>query len=596
MDMNEHDKLAESIKQINASARPSHTYIERGISRKQAVQKQSQSINTSESKSYNDYRRERDTELYDELREKQRESEQASSGAARRFRQRQRNNRNALAEGEQPPLTHTLRDMATRKSRSQKEFDERYDRSRAGASRIERETVKGGSAVRDVEYFVPKISGENANDINYGVRKRKTLNKKPMRMWKKASLTAMSLFMVFVMFMGMGVSALLNRMNFVSEAEKKAQEYQLQMQNAAADKEAAQQAAQVDDSGLELPDAVMFDKDIQNVLLIGSDRRNTTDLGRSDAMMMVTIDRKHKKIKMTSFLRDLYIKIPGKYGAKLNAAYAVGGAEMLKNTIEANLGITVDKYVIVDFTAFRTVVNKIGKINGKGGIKMTVTAAEARYMCSHETYGMFPRYQKGAGTYYMNGGEALNYARIRKIDSDFGRTDRQRKVLKQIVEELKSVGYMDLIGIGYSCLEYVTTDFTKAELVGLATEAAEIMGYDMKQITIPINGSYKTQNLNASTEVLAANLKVNAQKLGAFIYDDDMTFESNKKKIVGIYIWSIEGIKNSNATTKKTTTTTASSSTTKAEASSSTTKAKSSGGTTSVRRITTTTRIRRLVE
>lgn len=596
MDTNERDRLAESVREFNASARPSHTYIERGISRKQTSRKEPESIPAAtETKSYSDYRRERDSELYDELRE-QREGAKSSSGAARRFKSRQRNARRTLSEGEQPPLTHSLREMATRKSRQEKEFSERYDRSRSGASKIEREKVKGGSAVRDVEYFVPKISGDNANDINYGTRKRKTHNKKPMRMWKKASLTAASLFLVFIMFLGMGVNLLLNRMNFVSEAEKKAQEYQLQQQNAAADAEAAAQAALVDDSGLELPDAVMFDADIQNVLLIGSDRRNTSDLGRSDAMMMVTIDRKHKKIKMTSFLRDLYVKIPGKYGAKLNSAYAVGGAELIKATIEANLGITVDKYVIVDFTAFKSVVNRIGKLNGHGGIKMTVTAAEARYMCSHETYGLFPRYQKGAGTYYMTGAEALNYARIRKIDSDFGRTNRQRKVLAQIVEEMKGLGYMDLIGIGYSCLEYVTTDFTKAELVGLATEAAEIMGYDMKQITIPINGSYKTQNLNASTEVLAANLKVNAQKLAAFIYDDDMTYESNKKKIVGIYIWSIEGIKNSNATTKKTTTTTAASDTTKAESSSSTTKAKSSGGTTSARRSTTATTARRIIE
>lgn len=580
MDMNERDRLAESAKEFNSSARPPHTYIERGISRKQSTRKEPEPKPAEgQTKSYKDYRRERDTALYNELKE-QRES--ARSGAERRFRNRQRNPRRPLADGEQPPLTDSLREMATRKSRQNREFNDRYERSRSGASRIEREKVKGGSAVRDVEYFVPKISGDNANDINYGTRKRKTHNKKPMRMWKKASLTAMSLFMVFVMFLGVGVNLLLNRMNFVSEAQKKAQEYQLQQQNAAADAEAAAQAALVDDSGLELPDAIMFDEDIQNVLLIGSDRRNTSDLGRSDAMMMVTIDRKHKKIKMTSFLRDLYIKIPGKYGAKLNSAYAVGGAELLKATIEANLGITIDKYIIVDFTAFRTVVNQIGKINGHGGIKMTVTAAEAKYMCSNSVYGVFPRFQKGAGTYYMNGGEALNYARIRKIDSDFGRTNRQRKVLMQIVAELKNLGYMDLISIGYSCLEYVTTDFTKGELVGLATEAASIMSYDMKQITIPIEGSYKTQNLDASTEVLAANLTVNAQKLAAFIYDDDMTYESNKKKIVGIYIWSIEGIKNSNATTKKTTTTTAASSTT-------TTKAKSSGGTAASRRVTTTT-------
>ncbi|MBQ5544587.1 MAG: LCP family protein, partial [Clostridia bacterium] len=235
---------------------------------------------------------------------------------------------------------------------------------------------------------------------------------------------------------------------------------------------------------------------------------------------------------------------------RLNSAYSVGGVDLLKQTVEANLGITVDKYIIVDFTAFKTVVNKIGKLNGKGGIKITVTSAEANYMCHHEKYGLFPRFEKGKGTYYMNGAEALNYARIRKIDSDFGRTKRQRKVLTEIMNELKGLGYMDLISIGYACLEYVTTDFTKAELVGLASEAPAVMNYGNAQISIPVKGSYTTQHMSNGNEVLAANLSVNAQILGDFIYNDDMKYEGNNKEVRGIYLPDLKGIANSNVTTK----------------------------------------------
>ena len=231
--------------------------------------------------------------------------------------------------------------------------------------------------------------------------------------------------------------------------------------------------------------------------------------------------------------------------------------DLLKQTITANLGINVDKYIIVDFKAFKTVVNKIGKLNGKGGIKITVTGAEARYMCSHEKYGLFPRFSKGKGTYYMNGAEALNYARIRKIDSDFGRTKRQRKVLKEIMTELKDVGKVDLLSIAYACLEYVTTDFSKGELVGLVTEAAEIANYETKQISIPIKGSYSVQKMNNGNEALAANLNVNSDKLIKFIYDDDMTYEGNEKEIHGIYLPNLKGIANSKLTTRKTTSTTA---------------------------------------
>lgn len=592
MNTNEHDELAESMRNIRSSV-PSHTYVERGISRRDAGCKKSQPEPETPVKTYSDYRRERDMDDCDSKSDKPNlseygekydsESSSRRNVSMRRFQNRQRRAPRPLAEDEQPPLIDAIRDMATRKSRQREDFNDRYDRSRTGASKIEHEKINGGSAVMDVEYFVPKVTGENAVDINYGAHKRRTHNKKPMRMWKKASLTAVSLFLVFLLCLGMGFNTLLDRMNFVSEAQKLA----MQRQNDAADAEAAALTSGVDDTQIELPDAIMFDEDIENILLIGSDTRSaTTDSGRSDAMMMLTIDRKHNKIKLTSFLRDLYIKIPNKYGAKLNAAYAVGGVELTKSTIEANLGITIDKYVIVDFTAFKTVVDKIGQVNGHGGIKMTVTAAEANYMCNHETYGLFPRYQKGAGTYYMTGAEALNYARIRKIDSDFGRVSRQRKVLAEIIEELKDLGYMDLISLVYSCLEYVTTDISKGELVGLATEASEIMNYEIKQISIPINGSYKTQMLNASTEVIVANLTVNAEKLAAFIYDDNMTYEGNEKKIVGIYIPDIKGIAGMNVTTKSTTTTTA------ADGSATAASQNSSGGTVASKSTKSTTTAR----
>lgn len=580
MPMNEHDELAENVRNLGAVSRPPRSYVERGISRREHSRPQYDENSATETARRADHSRSVQVEREDRATASNNaaksEPEQPKRAHAR-FN-RSHTSRRALAEDEQPPLIDSLREAAVRKRRREQEFNDRYDRSRTGASRVEREKVSGGNAVRDVEYFVPKMFGDNASDINYGTRKRKTLNKNPMRMWKKASLTAVSLFMVFILCMGMGVNVLLNRMNFVSDAEKNITQHDSQ-----ADAEAAALADGVDDSELELPDAVMFDSDIENVLLIGSDRRSTSELGRSDAMMLVTIDRKHKKIKMTSFLRDLYIKIPGKYGTKLNSAYSVGGVDLTKATIEANLGITIDKYVIIDFTAFKTVVNKIGKLNGKGGIKITVTAAEANYMCNHETYGLFPRFQKGAGTYYMTGAEALNYARIRKIDSDFGRTNRQRKVLAQIVEEMKDIGYVDLISIGYSCLEYVTTDFTKGELVGLATEAGDIMNYQINQISIPIQGTYENQEVRAGNQALVANLKVNATQLAAFIYDDDMTYEGNKTAMKNVKIPSVKSIANSNATTKSTTTTTAAGSTT------TTAEKKSSGGTITSRIITKST-------
>ena len=571
MDNTERGELSRSLKSIRNSM--PRNYVERGVCRRETGRRDYGSTDTEfQTKAVSDYRSER-------LRHEEQEREAAleaapkpdgrfhpngatygsdgreHSASARHF-QRRSSARPArqLEPDEEPPLLDSIREAAERRRQSKRDFEERYEHSKNGASRVEhvREKDRNGTVIRDVEYYVPKLSGEGSAEINNAKRgKKKARNRKPMKMWQKASVTALCLFIAFLMSLGVGVSALLNRMNFVDTQETAARNGGSAI-DAKADAAAAAEMEGVDDTEIELPDTpILFDSDIENVLLIGSDRRSMSEEGRSDAMMMLTIDRKHKKIKMTSFLRDLYIKIPGKYGTKLNSAYSVGGVDLLKKTLTANLGINVDKYIIIDFKAFKTVVNKIGKLNGKGGIKMTVTSAEARYMCSHEKYGLFPRYSKGKGTYYMNGAEALNYARIRKIDSDFGRTKRQRKVLTEIMTELKDVGKMDLLSIAYSCLEYVTTDFSKGELVGLVTEAAEIANYETKQISIPIKGSYSVQKMNNGNEALAANLSVNSDKLIKFIYDDDMTYEGNEKEIRGIYLPNLKGIANSKLTTRK---------------------------------------------
>ena len=600
MDNTERSELSRNVRSINNSM--PRNYVERGVRRYDLKRKPEEDEIEYQPKTMEEFRAERlrreeeerqaaiDSAPKPDVRFHPRGATYGSDGKShseekKRFQSRTSRAARQLEPDEEPPLLDTFREAAQRRRENKRDFEERYRHSKNGASKVEhiKEKNGNGTVIRDVEYYVPKLSGEENAEINTMKRsKKKARNRKPMKMWQKASITGVCLFLAFLMSLGLGASALLNRMNFV-DSETTNQRGNGSSYNAKADAEAAAEMEGVDDTEIELPDTpIMFDSEIENVLLIGSDRRTMSEEGRSDAMMMLTIDRKHKKLKMISFLRDLYVKIPGKYGSKLNSAYSVGGVELLKQTIQANLGINVDKYIIVDFKAFKTVVNKIGKLNGKGGIKITVTAAEARYMCSHEKYGLFPRFSKGKGTYYMNGAEALNYARIRKIDSDFGRTKRQRKVLNEIVTELKDVSKVDLLSIAYACLEYVTTDFSKGELVGLVTEAAEIANYETKQISIPIKGSYSVQKMSNGNEALAANLSVNSDKLIKFIYDDDMTYEGNEKEIHGIYLPSLKGIANSKLTTRKETTTTAAGegSTTKSTTAKGTTKNTTAKGTT----------------
>ena len=149
---------------------------------------------------------------------------------------------------------------------------------------------------------------------------------------------------------------------------------------------------------------MMSDKNVTNILLIGCDNRGTGASGRSDTMIIFSIDKRNRKIKMVSLLRDLYVPINGRQDNRLNAAYAYGGTKLLIDTIENNFKIKIDKYVRVSFQDFVNVVNRVG------GVTVNLNEAEANIVKTEP------------GLRRLNGKQALTYARIRKIDSDFGRT------------------------------------------------------------------------------------------------------------------------------------------------------------------------------
>ncbi|MBQ4207298.1 MAG: LCP family protein, partial [Clostridia bacterium] len=158
---------------------------------------------------------------------------------------------------------------------------------------------------------------------------------------------------------------------------------------------------------------------VRNILCIGSDARGDVEGNRSDTMVLVSVDNVHHKLKMTSFLRDSFVYIPAKgFNAKLNAAFAWGGAKMLVDTIEYNFKVRIDDYVIIDFEGFKKLIDLMGGLDVDG-----VTAAEAKYM--RDVVKIV--YCK-EGKNHFTGAASLWYCRIRKLDDDFHRTERQRKV------------------------------------------------------------------------------------------------------------------------------------------------------------------------
>lgn len=236
----------------------------------------------------------------------------------------------------------------------------------------------------------------------------------------------------------------------------------------------------------------LYDKDVMNVLFIGSDARHTGDGSRSDAMILISINKRTEKIIATSYLRDIFVSIPGKWDDRLNAAYAYGGTDLLFETLEENFKVRVDQFVLTDFQTFVKLIDSIG------GVELNITAAEADYLNKtvSSSTPMYDGYDgglkrfPGAGTYRLNGDQTLNYSRIRKIDSDRQRSQRQRNVLSAIFDEVKDMNYTELNNFANTVLPLVSTNVSKQEIVMLMLRMPELVNYDMEQLTVPAEGTY----------------------------------------------------------------------------------------------------------
>lgn len=231
---------------------------------------------------------------------------------------------------------------------------------------------------------------------------------------------------------------------------------------------------------------------VRNILLVGTDSRSADDGGRADTVMLLSVNFRSRRITLASFMRDSYVDVPGHGMSKLNAAFRWGGPELLMDTLQKNFRIRIDDYVFVDFQSFADIVDAVG------GIELTVTDEEAKGMqAPMSEVNRLTGKPKGTdylykgGTYNMNGNQALGYARLRYVgNADFQRTERQREVVKSILEKAKTLGISELDKFISVCAESVTTNLTKGEMYRLALELPVIAFFEMEGIRIPADGLY----------------------------------------------------------------------------------------------------------
>lgn len=257
-------------------------------------------------------------------------------------------------------------------------------------------------------------------------------------------------------------------------------------------------------------DTIQSGKDVVNILLVGQDRRSGEGKRmHSDAMILCTINKKTKTLTMTSFMRDMWVYIPGHYNERINVPYMVGGFPLLNETLSYNFGVQADYNVELDFAGFMSVIDLVG------GLDIELTAAEASYLNRRGNWEVEENqgWTLVEGVNHLNGSQALAYSRIRAIDSDFQRTSRQRIVLTALIEKAKTLRPTQLYDLLKGVIPMLTTDMTNAEIMSLAVECVPMLS-DLTVVSqrIPADGEFYETSKNGAYVICMKEDQLEANK------------------------------------------------------------------------------------
>lgn len=264
-------------------------------------------------------------------------------------------------------------------------------------------------------------------------------------------------------------------------------------------------------------DMVMAEEDVFTLLLVGSDAYTDDHRGRSDTTMLVQVNAVEKRIRVVSFLRDTYVKIPGKGSNRLNASYIWGGEKLLRETLLTNFGVTADAYLEVNFDRLVRVIDAIG------GVEVEVSEAERRQVNSilrfyNEKIGDPENDQLlgESGLVQLTGKQAQCFSRIRKIDGDTQRTGRQRKVIEAAFRKVIAMDKAAIVLLVMQNLSVFQTDLTLADAIELIPLAIRCKNATFETLTIPAKGMYSTRTIDGMW-VITPNLSKNRELLHSFL-------------------------------------------------------------------------------
>ena len=249
------------------------------------------------------------------------------------------------------------------------------------------------------------------------------------------------------------------------------------------------------------------DKDVFNVLLVGTDSRDpNSDKGRSDSMMLVSFNKKQNKSTVISFMRDTLVDIDGYGRSRLGHTYAYGGVGLTINTLNQTYGLDIQNYVTISFDNLVNVIDEIG------GVEVYISEEEAEYYRKNGMPDII------AGDVTLTGSQALAHARNRTLGSDFERTRRQRSVMYGIYRKIMSEKDISaLLPLINYCVTQVETNMSVTEIYDMAKEVLSTEDLKMQQACAPQDGTY-TPIVYEGMDVLEIDVDANKKMIEDLLY------------------------------------------------------------------------------
>ena len=268
-----------------------------------------------------------------------------------------------------------------------------------------------------------------------------------------------------------------------------------------------------------------IDRDVMNVLLLGTDERSDafSDNARSDSMIVASLNKKTNTVSLVSLERGMGVEVlEGEYKGQedwLTHMFRYGGANLVMKTVNKNFDLNIDRFVRMNFNAVRHMVDALG------GVDIELTAEEALYFwqCSDRdgtgTHGPDDFNDKEAGLHHLNGKWALAYSQLREIDDDWHRVQRQRNVIVQCADKLRNLSLSGINDLANTMLPLVQTNLTKGEIAQLLLMAPKYRTVAIQQMTIPAEGTFVGGKIGmGGRSLLDVDFEANSKIIREFLY------------------------------------------------------------------------------